>query len=185
MECAQTRTATLLKLYVKTQGIQVSQSTFPPDFREWPEGKLFLETSLLSCLQTREAALQLSGHFTSPHSYCLKFSADSHKGHSYMPGWAPRYACTPSFWGNLDSFNCTAVVPFTDQRCWGLEECGLERLGNREGQKWDSRWRSELPLEVSPHCPLCLVTYLAHAWKSFLAENCIARSKIQGSLAFK
>lgn len=63
MECAQTRTATLLKLYVKTQGIQVSQSTFPPDFREWPEGKLFLETSLLSCLQTREAALQLSGHF--------------------------------------------------------------------------------------------------------------------------
>lgn len=88
-------------------------------------------------------------------------------------------------WGHLDSFNCTAIVPFTDQGCWELEECGLERLGNWEGQRWDNRWRSESPLEDSPHCPVCLVTYLAHAWKSFLAESYIGRSKIQESLALK
>lgn len=44
-------------------------------------------------------SLQLSGHFTSPHSYCLKLSAGSHKDYSYVPGWAPRYLCTPSFGG--------------------------------------------------------------------------------------
>lgn len=123
----------------------------------------------------RQAALQLGGQFTCPHSYCLKFSAGSHKGH------LGTLAHPPLGEPYLDSFKCTAIVPLTDQGCWELEEWELERLGNGEGQRWDNRWRSESPLEASPHNPL--VTYPAHAWKRFLAESYMGRSKIQDSLA--
>lgn len=142
MECAQAWTATLLKLYVKTQGVPGFQSTFPPDFREWPSGS----STFRPCysLLFRQERLPCSWVVTLPSPVLIAWSSQQAPTKVISPAWlgtsVPLHAL---LWESLGSFNCTAVVAFTDQGCWELEECGLERLGNGEGQSWDNRWRSE------------------------------------------
>lgn len=90
--------------------------------------------------------------------------------------------CPVALKGLLTLSLSTQVLPWVSEV---LEECGVERLGNGEGWRWDNRWRRESLLEAPPHGPVCLVTHLAHTWKSFLAESCEGKSKIQGTLALK